>query len=134
MKAALAWGALLAYCGAIFAASASPHPPGAEHIGAHDKLVHAAAYAGMATLALAAAGTTFGRWSPRAWALFGWLFATAYGAADEIHQRFTPGRSPEVLDALADTGGAALAAGLFYAWFRWRARSALPAQHPAARR
>lgn len=34
----------------------------------------------------------------------------SYGASDEIHQMFVPGRSPEIFDFLADTTGGILAA------------------------
>jgi VanZ family protein len=36
--------------------------------------------------------------------------ASLYGATDEFHQSFVPGRSADVLDWLADTLGAALGA------------------------
>ena len=36
------------------------------------------------------------------------LLATLYGAFDEVHQAFTPGRSPDVRDVVADCLGAAL--------------------------
>ena len=38
-----------------------------------------------------------------------------YGISDEFHQSFVPGRTPDVLDWLADTSGALLAA-LLLAW------------------
>jgi VanZ like family len=37
------------------------------------------------------------------------LIASLYGITDEFHQSFVPGRSPDVLDWLADTAGALLA-------------------------
>jgi VanZ family protein len=42
--------------------------------------------------------------------LFAVLFVMSYGASDEIHQMFVPGRSPEIFDFLADTLGGILAA------------------------
>lgn len=36
------------------------------------------------------------------------LITSAYGALDEFHQRFTPGRSCDVRDWMADTVGAAV--------------------------
>ena len=38
------------------------------------------------------------------------IIASLYGISDEFHQAFVPGRSPDVLDWLADTTGALLAA------------------------
>lgn len=44
-----------------------------------------------------------------------------YGALDEIHQFFTPNRSVEILDWLADTGGAVTAGFLWHiATSRWQ--------------
>ncbi|HHT9134264.1 MAG TPA: VanZ family protein [Candidatus Avalokitesvara rifleensis] len=45
------------------------------------------------------------------------LMTSTYGAFDEYHQRFTPERTPEVADWLADTLGA-VAAG--FLWLRLR--------------
>lgn len=39
-------------------------------------------------------------------ALFAVLLTSAYGALDEFHQSFTPGRSVEFADWIADTSGA----------------------------
>jgi MYXO-CTERM domain-containing protein len=39
-----------------------------------------------------------------------------YGASDEVHQSFVPGRDSDVLDWRADTIGGAAAAGLLLAW------------------
>lgn len=41
--------------------------------------------------------------------------ASAYGVSDELHQTFVEGRSPDVLDWVADTVGAALfVTGVWY--------------------
>ena len=45
------------------------------------------------------------------------LMALLYAASDEIHQRFTPGRTPSVSDVLLDGVGAAVGAA---AWARRR--------------
>ena len=37
------------------------------------------------------------------------VLASAYAASDEFHQRFTPGRMPDVRDWAADTIGASIA-------------------------
>lgn len=51
------------------------------------------------------------------------LISSAYGASDEYHQRFVPGRDYEVLDMAADAIGSATAAGLLWAWSIIRRRS-----------
>jgi VanZ family protein len=58
---------------------------------------------------------------------FDWLRAiistsvvTAYGALDEIHQIFVPGRTADVWDATADALGAVLSALILFLIFRWR--------------
>jgi VanZ family protein len=40
------------------------------------------------------------------------VLASIYGAADEFHQSFVPGRSPSVLDWWSDTTGAVVGAGV----------------------
>jgi VanZ family protein len=70
-----------------------------------DKIVHAAIYAVLGAL-LARATLADPRWARRA--LSSIAVALAFGAADELHQRFIPGRSADVRDWLADAIGAAL--------------------------
>lgn len=92
---ALVWAAL------IFAASSQPGSAvGLSH--PWDKLAHLASYAVLSGL-LRAAGLGSG-----------WAFALAvlYGASDEWHQRFVPGRDASLADWVADTVGAGLGAWL----------------------
>jgi VanZ family protein len=82
--------------------------------GVSDKSWHSLAYALLGVLMLyplaegSLAGVTWRR------AILAVVLAAAYGVSDEIHQSFVPGRSPEVLDVVADaagaTGGVALCA------------------------
>jgi VanZ family protein len=44
------------------------------------------------------------------------VITTGYGALDELHQRFVPGRSSDVFDLYADAVGAAAAAAACWAW------------------
>jgi len=43
-----------------------------------------------------------------------------YGASDEFHQRFTPGRSSEGISVLFDVAGGAIGV---WAWHRWAHRA-----------
>lgn len=117
--------ALALYCLAIFAASSMSRPPGLEEVSRHlsDKLIHAAAFFGMAILAIQAARA---RWPARtlsAHLAAGVLFTVLFGVSDEVHQLFTPGRAAEVLDVAADAIGACVAALMIYALSRFTARA-----------
>ena len=99
----LLWPLLIA--GLVFFASSQSHVagPGMPH---GDKVGHFLVYGLLGTLLcrLGNGGRAAG------WALF---LASAYGASDELHQFFVPGRSCSLADWVADTLGAALAIGLY---------------------
>ena len=65
-----------------------------------DKLLHAAAFGGLALLYWVGVGFR----AP----LASWFLITAIGALDEFHQVFIPTRTADVLDAVADAVGAAV--------------------------
>jgi len=53
----------------------------------------------------------------------GWItlvVVSLFGVSDEFHQSFTPGRSVDVLDWMADTSGAALALVCYLRWSLYR--------------
>ncbi len=78
-----------------------------------DKVVHFSVYGLLATLVCRQ-----GRgWRAAGWAL---LAVSAYGASDEWHQSFVPGRTMELADWIADTAGAAWAVALYVGWQRYR--------------
>lgn len=85
----------------------------APAVAGSDKVAHFAVYGLFATLVVRLG-------SRRRAALVAVAVASLYGVSDEWHQSFTPGRSVEVADWLADTCGAALAVGLyaFWPWYR----------------
>jgi VanZ family protein len=125
LRAFSLWGAVAAHLLLIFSLSSFPQlpaPPG----GFTDKQAHALAYGVLAALlcrALAGgrlARVTVGR------ALAAALLATAYGATDEWHQSFVPGRQSDAADLWADAVGAAIVAvGCFSCGIIgrfWRAR------------
>lgn len=99
------------WAAAIFTASSIPSArlPAPAFSGA-DKLVHVAIFALLGWLVARAS-----RRGPAAA-----LGAGAYGALDELHQRFTPGRFMDPWDALADLVGASAGAA---AWALGETRS-----------
>ncbi|HVU23717.1 MAG TPA: VanZ family protein [Opitutus sp.] len=84
----------------------------------NDKLVHALVFGLLATLMARIAAVQRTRGLGIYTAV---LIVSAFGASDEIHQYFTPGRDSEVLDWVADTAGAALATVLYARWHWYRA-------------
>ena len=48
-----------------------------------------------------------------------WIVSAAYGVTDEYHQSFVAGRTPSVLDWLADAAGAAAAIAAVVVGARW---------------
>jgi VanZ family protein len=104
------WVPACALMTAIFFASAIPGADLDIHI--WDKALHFSVYGALGVCYLLP--LTDGRWSRlamrTAWPAV--VFAMLYGITDEIHQIFTPGRHPDVRDALADTLGAAAAVGI----------------------
>jgi len=103
---------------ALSSMSKLPAPPD----GFTDKHAHFATYGVLAALIVwaitdrAPARTT---WPIAAAAV---VLAAIYGASDEWHQSFVPGREVSALDFAADTAGAALAAVALRAWAILRAR------------
>jgi VanZ family protein len=81
-----------------------------------DKLVHFLAFGLLATVTLRALRIESVRWR----AAVAVAIVSLFGASDEIHQYFTPGRSCDVFDWLADTLGAGLAVSLYLLWPAWR--------------
>lgn len=105
----------------MLVATSIPNPPVPPGLGRFDKVVHFAMYALLAALLVWAWAD--GR--PSAIVVIATLLAVAaYGALDEWHQQFIPGRSMELNDWLADSAGALL--GVLAATFTLRARTPSP--------
>ena len=121
MRALALWGPVAAYMAVIFMLSAQPQPPLPPQISATQG--HSLGYMGLAVTvgrALAgglAAGISFPT------AVAAWAIASGYGATDEWHQSFVPGRSADVRDWIADATGALLGAGACWAWGIIRSRA-----------
>ena len=108
---------------ALWIISSQSTLPEVEGIPGLDKLQHFFAYAVLA----AACGLWFSResWLRRPWRNFFicTVAASVYGAIDEFHQFFVPGRFCDIGDWLADTlGGAAGAAAVLLSARFWKDR------------
>jgi VanZ family protein len=112
---ALRWAAVALWASAIFAASSLP---GSQLPGGFSTQAHFIEYAVLGALAYHALRLDRGS---RQAALIAVAIASAYGASDEFHQVFVAMRTPDVVDWLVDTAGAAFGAGVAYALERWRA-------------
>jgi VanZ family protein len=100
---------------ALFTASSGPGvdlPPGQNW----DKVLHAGAFGVLALLATWALARGRVRAATSRVLLAGCLITVLYGATDEYHQSFVPGRDASVYDLLADALGAVGAAGAIRAW------------------
>jgi VanZ family protein len=63
------------------------------------------------------------------------MLASLYGVSDEFHQHFVPMRTPDPVDWMLDTVGAAAGAAFAWAWLRRvAARSSSAAVEDTARR
>jgi VanZ family protein len=103
--------AAIAYAAIIFTVS---QIPGRElsriGIDVWDKAIHAAEYLPLGALIMG--WLTARRGAPARWREVGIAagVALAYGALDELHQSFVPGRQPSLLDVAADALGGTVGA------------------------
>ena len=111
------WGPFFAALAAVFWLSSLTDVPGARYF--WDKLLHMVGYAGLGVLALRAFHGGFGRLRP-APTMFAGIAIILWGASDEFHQSFVPGRDATVWDLVADSLGFVLAVLLLLAIRRYR--------------
>jgi len=104
------WAPVLAYMVGIFLLSGQPEPALARLT--WDKLLHAGAYALFGLLCLRATHGGF-KSLRRPRAVVALILCIGYGAFDEWHQSFVPGRDPSVLDWVADLVGSGLALWIY---------------------
>lgn len=100
----------IAWMGVLFWLSAQPSIATPTLFSAQDKVFHAGAYGILGLFLLGAMRPPLFTGYTRLQIRLTVIIASLYGISDEFHQSFVPGRSPEVLDWLADTTGALLAA------------------------
>lgn len=112
--------AVAGYCFLLFYVSSDPAPPMPDlRFDAGDKLLHAIAFGILAFLFSVGMRASHRIYTPRMQFLFPILFTSAYGAIDEIHQYFVPGRHCDVWDWVADTAGAIVVQLVLCLWW-WR--------------
>jgi VanZ family protein len=118
LRRVVPWAAVLAWAGLIFAVSAVPAADMPPQPGPTSYVAHFAEYAVFGALWLAALRTTR---LPRGWAIaLALTLASLYGASDEFHQWFVPGRASDPRDWVADTLGAALGVAASALWAKRR--------------
>ena len=106
------WLPVVLYAAAIVLVSSRPSPPLPD--GISDKSGHAAAYCGLGLVVLRALARAELAGVGAGTSLAAVGLTTAFGASDELHQLFVPGRSADVHDLVADATGAAV--GVTTAW------------------
>jgi VanZ family protein len=95
----------------IFGASSVPSDAIPQSIiFSQDKLIHMGVYAVFGILLYRGIRRrSTGTWIAAGWLTFG--IGVVYGASDEFHQHFVPGRSMDIFDLIADAIGIACAIG-----------------------
>ncbi|MDT8424755.1 MAG: VanZ family protein [Methyloprofundus sp.] len=106
---------LILYCAFIYWLSDQPSLPAPMLFIHQDKVMHAGAYFILAFFTVGA--FRHFKASLSTLIISSFIFASLYGASDEWHQSFVPGRMSDTFDWLADTLGALLFLG-FYFYFR----------------
>jgi VanZ family protein len=101
------WLPPLLWAGVILIGTSLPGSLVPRAISSFDKALHFTIYAILAVLLVKQISEVTGRWRAAALAVF---LTAAFGAADEWHQGFIPGRSTELADWKADSLGAAVGA------------------------
>jgi VanZ family protein len=112
VKSRLEWIWPLAIAAMILLAS-SRSTVASPRVTNFDKVAHFAAFGLLATL-MCRLGNG---WRAAGWAV---AVASAFGASDEWHQSFVPGRFSDVFDWVADTLGALVAVTLYTGWLSYR--------------
>ena len=114
------WLPPLLWAGVIVLATSMPSEVVPRQVSTFDKAAHFTMYAVLGWLLTRHATLPAGRWVAPALAV---IVASGFGAIDEWHQQYIPGRSTEYADWQADTLGAASGALAFAIFSSWRART-----------
>jgi VanZ family protein len=98
---------------AIFYVSSLPDPPVPVN---SDKGLHWLAYLGLAVLVVRALVRGLPQRITMGVAAAAIAITVGYGATDEVHQLFVPGRTGDIYDLMADAAGAVVGTGACIAW------------------
>ena len=109
----LKWLWVLSLAGSLVWASGNTPPQIPGSFVGLDKIAHFSLFGLLATLVLRL-DTVWRRPGCRGWVAI--AAVSLFGGTDEWHQSFTPGRSVEFADWIADTSGATLAVTLYLHW------------------
>jgi VanZ family protein len=115
------WAPVILCMGFIFYASSITGQDIPSLFPHEDILFHATIYAILALFFYRALKTTDTRLIRMQVFIFTVIFGFAYGASDEFHQMFTPGRDCSGFDLVVDTIGACLGGitgGIFHKWLK----------------
>jgi VanZ family protein len=125
LRRAWPWIPVVLYLALIFYLSSLASPLGELTAQIWDKGLHFAEYGTLGGLLLFALRSSGVAW--RRALLLAIVGASLYGASDEFHQAFVPGRSSDVQDWAADTLGGAMGAFLLAGALRLvEARASIP--------
>jgi VanZ family protein len=107
----LKWGPVALWAAVLVLLSSVPGTDLPPLPGQSDKLLHAAVYAILGALWLRGLRLTWPCWGRARAVLIAAILSALFGISDEFHQAFTPRRTPDWHDLLADAIG-----GLIGAW------------------
>jgi VanZ family protein len=114
------WLPPLLWAGVIVFATSTPSEYVPQQVSSFDKAAHFTMYAILAGLLTRHLSETTGPWRAAFLAI---AVSAAFGAVDEWHQKYIPGRSTELADWRADSLGAAGGALLFALYRSRRSRT-----------
>ena len=100
------WFPVIAYCVIIFIGSAMEKPLPETDIPQLDRFLHAVEFGGLCFLLIRALKGSFAEMPRRTMFIIAVSCTVLYGASDEIHQMFVPGRVSSIIDLLFDSLGA----------------------------
>ena len=107
------WAPVVIYMAAIFYVSSLTNPPVPANT---DKPLHWLAYLGLAVVVVRALAGGLPRRISFGIAAAAIAITIVYGATDEVHQLFVPGRTGDVYDLMADAAGALAGTIACVAW------------------